>query len=167
MIPSVSPTTLRRSPTKRGVSLAPSEEYATSPNADSSGVMLRVNTSKLTKYFTKRGGKTLPESFTTEVIPPDVIEVKQPDGTWRLLSNTPNPLASGSKAGEGASKVIEMTKEQLKGMYHRDFPKGTIIKIGKYRVFINGLKTYAESDSNPMIPLTESTMPQYIKDIVF
>jgi hypothetical protein len=65
------------------------------------------------------------------------------------------------------SKIIKISRKQLKGKNSRDFPKGSILIIGKYRIHINGLETYAEHDKNPMIALKEYSMPRYIRDIVF
>lgn len=61
----------------------------------------------------------------------------------------------------------ELNRKELKGKTKRDFKDGTIIRVGKYMIFIKGLNTRAESDNNPMIPLKEYEMPRYIRDIVF
>ena len=63
--------------------------------------------------------------------------------------------------------IVTLTRKQLKGKSSYDFPQGTIVKVGKYRIYINGLDTYAEHDDNPMIALKEHQMPYYIRTIVF
>ena len=62
---------------------------------------------------------------------------------------------------------IYLTRKDLKGKCSRDFKKGDLLIIGKYRVYIDGLFTYAEHDDNPMIKLKEYKIPTYIRDIVF
>lgn len=62
--------------------------------------------------------------------------------------------------------LLKLTKEELKGKSKRDFKKGDVIKVGKYFIHIDGLKTYANTN-NQFVPLKESQMPQFIHNLVF
>ena len=59
-----------------------------------------------------------------------------------------------------------MNRKDLKGKTRRDFNDGDVIKVGKYYIFINRLKTYVNTDEQ-IVPLKESEMPQYIHSFVF
>jgi len=62
--------------------------------------------------------------------------------------------------------LIKITRKDLKGKTSRDFNNGDVIKVGKYYIYINGLKTYVNTEES-IIPLKESKMPNYIHDIAF
>lgn len=71
-------------------------------------------------------------------------------------------------------KIRHITRKELKELckIKHDFQKENSNKLilivdNRYRIFIEGLKTYAEREDKPMISLKESEMPQYIYDFVF
>ncbi len=49
----------------------------------------------------------------------------------------------------------------------RDYKDGTVIRVGKYVLFVNGMNTRAELYDRPMIPLKANQMPIFIRDFVF
>lgn len=64
------------------------------------------------------------------------------------------------------NKILKLNPKDLKNKSHRDFADGIIIKVRKYFIWIKGNDTYANTEES-MVPLKQSQMPQYIKNIVF
>ncbi|MCP4371589.1 MAG: hypothetical protein GY797_26230 [Deltaproteobacteria bacterium] len=63
----------------------------------------------------------------------------------------------------GEKKVLEIPRTILRLLAAKDFPQGTIIRTGKYRIDCNGLKTRVE-DTNTWKTLNSSQTPLYLKE---
>jgi hypothetical protein len=90
-------------------------------------------------------------------------------GNWELYRQLQQELAKLLLQGALCHKgrhFLKLSRSDLWLLNKKDFPAGTVLAVGKYRIEVNGGKTTAY-DNNTLATLYMHQMPQFLYRFVF